>query len=380
MHNTRSLGTQEAIKIARFEYNCIKAVHAFARKHSIECDSQELETVDIVYDQGQWDHAVEAINFMRKVMDTDEPAAQYEFWTSEEAESRFLTPGALGAISYEAGSLSAYKFVAGILKLALAKGLNLQTNTPATSICKVADAESQKPKWIVETPRGRIRAGSVILATNGYTAHLYPALQGVIVPLRGHVTAQRPGSGMPQNGLRTTYSFIYENGYEYMISRPPGSRFAGDMVIGGGLTKAAEDGVYEYGTTDDTTTDQIIIDYLREVTPTYFGNNWGQDSKEGRIRRSWSGIMGYSADGFPLVGPMPGEDGLHMAASFQGHGMVLCFLCAEALTGMFIGTHDKDLDLWFPRAFRISKERLQKNFEGRLHVKAATELETKSQV
>lgn len=380
MDNARSLGVIEAVKIVRFEYECIKAVHAFAREHSIDCDSRELESVDVVYDQGQWDEAVEAIGFMRNVMEKDEPAAQYKLWSSEETEKRYLTPGALGAISYAAGSLSAYKLVVGILKLGLAKGLNLQTNTPATTISRVADTASQRRKWIVETPRGSIAAENVVLTTNGYTAHLYPALQGVIVPLRGHITAHRPGSGMPTGGLPTTYSFIYDNGYEYMIPRPPGSKFAGDIVIGGGLTKAVEEGLYEYGTTDDTTTDPRIIDYLKETTITYFGDNWGEDNKKGRIRQEWSGIMGYSADGFPLIGHIPGEEGLSIAASFQGHGMVLCFLCAKALTEILLGADDKQLDPWFPRAFRMRKERLQKKFEGRLHVKAAKELEVKSQL
>jgi glycine/D-amino acid oxidase-like deaminating enzyme len=84
-----------------------------------------------------------------------------------------------------------------------------------------------------------MNARKVILATNGYTAHLYPKLQGVIVPLRGFVTAQRPGKAMPAAGLSNTYSFIYRDGYEYMIPRPPGTKFAGDIVIGGGLTKVS---------------------------------------------------------------------------------------------------------------------------------------------
>lgn len=380
MDNARSLGVEEAIKIARFEFDCIKAVHAFARTHGIDCESRELETVDVVYDQDQWDQAVESIQFMRRVMGENDPVAQYKLWDSKEACLRYLSPGALGAISYQAGSLSAYKLVVGILKLGLANGLNLQTNTPATSISRTADPASPGQKWMVQTSRGDIKAGKVMLATNGYTAHLYPPLQGVIVPLRGHVTAHRPGSNMPKGGLPTTYSFIYDNGYEYMIPRPPGSEFAGDIVIGGGLTEAAEEGLYEYGTTDDTTTDPVIINYLGETTGKYFRENWGDDDPAGRIRQEWSGIMGYSADGFPLVGRVPDEAGLYLAASFQGHGMVLCYLCARALTEMVFGADDKALDAWFPHAFRMQKERFGTTFEGRLHVKAAKELELKSQL
>ena len=165
-----------------------------------------------------------------------------------------------------------------------------------------------------------------------------------------------------------------------MVPRPLGSKHAGDIVIGGGLTKAAEEGLYEYGTTDDATTDPVIIDYLKATTAVYFGNNWGDDDPAGRIRQEWSGIMGYSADGFPLVGPVPQEEGLYVAASFQGNGMVLCYLCAEAVTEMLFGVDDRALDAWFPNAFRIRKERFGHTFQGRLHVKAAQELEVKSQL
>lgn len=373
LDNVKSLGEEEAAKIARYEYACMKAVHACARQHSIKCDSWEGDTVDIIYDKGQWKRANEAVREMQRILGKNDPASVYHFWTAEETERKFLSPGAAGAVSYAAGSLHPYKFVIGVLGLALEKGLNLQTETPALSI-----RQSEKG-FIVETSRDTIIAGSVVLATNGYTAHLAPSLQGVIVPLRGHMTGQRPGSAMPATGLATTYSFIYIDGYEYMISRPTGSTFAGDIMIGGGLTKGAEKGLYEYGTTDDTTMDPIIASYVRNCTSDYFGSNWGDDHSDGRIRKAWSGIMGYSADGFPFVGQMPGTKGLFVAASFQGSGMVLCLLAAKALATMMNDDNMEELDQWFPKTFRIREERMKHKFRGRLHTTTSMELEVKNQ-
>ena len=218
-----------------------------------------------------------------------ESAAQYTLHSSEEARDRFLCKGdkALGAISYQAGSLTAYKFVIGVLKLCLEKDLNLQTNTPATALQRGGSGS-----WKVETPRGIIEAKRVVLATNGYTGYLFEKLNSVIVPLRGQITAQRPGINMPKEGLQTTYSFIYANGYEYMISRPLSSKYAGDIIMGGGLVKAPQEGLYEYGTTNDTTLNTVTHDYLVETTPRYFGDSWGDDHPGGRIRRAWTGIMG----------------------------------------------------------------------------------------
>ncbi|MCJ1475650.1 hypothetical protein MMC13_004313 [Lambiella insularis] len=373
LDNVKSLGHEEAAKIARYEYSCMKAVHSFARQHGIQCDSWEGDTVDIIYDKSQWNLAKAAVKEMQRVLGKEDPVSVYHLWSAQEAETKFLCSGAIGAVSYAAGSLSPYKFVVGVLGLALEKELNLQTQTPVLSINQVENG------WTVETPRGTVRAERVILATNGYTAHLAPSLQGVIVPLRGHMTGQRPGNGMPVKGLATTYSFIYTDGYEYMIPRPQGSAFAGDIMIGGGLTKGAAEGLFEYGTTDDTTMDPIIARYVQTCAREYFGSNWGEDHPDGRIRKAWSGIMGYSADGFPLVGPMPGRKDLFIAASFQGSGMVLCLLAAKALTRMMCGNDTEELDEWFPKAFYISEERLKHKFQGRLHTTAPKELEVKSQ-
>jgi glycine/D-amino acid oxidase-like deaminating enzyme len=348
------------VKIARLEYNTIKTLHAFAREKDIACDLFSGDTVDVFYDQAQWERCLSSVAAMRDAMPEDlDGAARYEFWSAEEAKERFHMGGepCVGAVSYEAGSLSAYRFVVGMLKLCLKMGMELYTNTPAMKI------EKLDGHWRVQTSRGVLRARRVVLATNAYTAFLCQRFQEVIVPLRGQITAHRPGRNMPKGGVQTTYSFVYEKGYEYMIPRPKGSKFAGDIVIGGGLTKGTHEGIGEFGTTDDSSISAEIIEYLTETTPRYFGTAWGEDDEEGRIRKKWSGIMGYSNDGYPYVGEVTGEKDLWIAASFQGHGMVMCFLCAKALVSMMSGNED-DLNSWFPDAFRVREERMGKKFTG----------------
>lgn len=357
LDNLQLHGEDEAARIVRFEYDCMIGVHAFAREHGIECDSWEGDTVDIFYDEGQQIKAKKATAEMQRILGTDEPASRYKFWNKRETEEEFMTNGACGAVSYRAGSLSAYKLVIGVLKLALEKGLNLQTETPAL---RLREHKKDNVRWIVQTPRGDIQAEKVLLATNGYTAYLYPALQGVIVPWRGHMTAQRPGSCISQADHPGSYSFIYEKGFDYMIFRPPGTKFAGDVLLGGGMTKAIREGLYELGTTDDTVTDPVIIDYLRACSCEYFGSNWGSDDREGRLRKAWTGIMGLSADNFPFVGRLP-EEGLYVAASFQGSGMVLCFSSAKALV-LMMENRDEELKRWFPHSFNVSKERMEQRF------------------
>jgi glycine/D-amino acid oxidase-like deaminating enzyme len=364
-----AVGLEDAIKITNLEYNTMTSVHDFAKQHSIKCDNLRCQTVDVFYDEAQFKLAKASVALMEKTMGKDKAPAHI-FHSPEQTAKKFLAPNSFGSVEYESGSLSAYKFTVGVLKLALAKGLNLQCNTPATSISK----SSNDGKWTVATPRGTISTPKLVLTTNGYTAHLLPRLLGVIVPLRGVVTAQRPGKGLPQQGLETTFSYVYKEGYEYMISRPHGTKHEGDIVIGGGMFAAKDDGMSEYGNSDDTTYDKHAAKYLADCTKRYFGENWGEDHAQGRIRRTWSGVMGFSADGYPFIGPMPGEEGLFLSVSFQGHGMVLCFLCAKAVTSMILGQkEEEELKGWFPECYRISEERLGKKFMGRTKATGAPE-------
>ncbi|KAK4560372.1 hypothetical protein LTR86_005568 [Recurvomyces mirabilis] len=373
LDHERELGLEEAIKIAKLEHANIVATHEFAREHGIDCASTECHTVDVVYSKTQFEVGKQAIERMRQSMG-DHPATQYKIWDADEAKEKLLTPDACGAFEYYAGSLSAYQFTTGVLKLALAKGLNLQTTTPGTSLS--SEPCSGKTEWTVQTPRGLITAPQIVLAINGYSAHLLPSLQGAIVPLHGQICAQRPGLGLPQTGLENTYSFIHETGYEYMISRPPGTPDAGTIIIGGGLWRLENNGASRYGETDDTALEPSITRFLRDCTEEYFGpENWGADHASGRVTKEWSGIMGASADGLPYVGALPDTQGLWISAAFNGHGMVWCLKAAEALVIMVEGseTENREIEEWFPRSAMVSRERLETKFKGRKDLRAPGE-------
>jgi glycine/D-amino acid oxidase-like deaminating enzyme len=361
-------GLEDAIKIARLEYANIKETHALARELDIDCASTPCDTVDIIYDAGNLAKGREAIARMQETMGADDPAAKYETLSAEEAKLKYHTPDALGAFVYEGGSISSYRFTIEMLKHCLEKGVNLQTNTPVEAIKPADNFDPQAPTWLAQTSRGNVQTANLVIATNGYTAHLLPQMQGIIVPLRGQITAQRPGSKLP--GLDATYSFIYAHGYEYMITRPPGTPDAGTIIIGGGIRGLPNHGASEYGNTLDTHLNKDISTYLYDCTARCFGDDWGQDQKEGRIVKEWSGVMGTSADGLPYVGPMPEMPGVFMCASFNGHGMVMCLKSAQAIVDMIVDDGNVE---WFPKALVVSAQRFEKKFQGRLDMRAPGE-------
>ena len=85
-------------------------------------------------------------------------------------------------------------------------------------------------KWIVNTNRGEIVAGQVILCTNAYTRNFFPRdtpLHDFIRPVRGQCSLVVPPptfSGV--NSLKHTYNLQNDT---YMVQTP-----GGGIVLGGG--------------------------------------------------------------------------------------------------------------------------------------------------
>jgi glycine/D-amino acid oxidase-like deaminating enzyme len=112
-----------------------------------------------------------------------------------------------------------------MLERAVARGVNLQTETPVVDITP-EHAHSETPTWAVNTTRGSIKCKTVIHATNGYASTLLPKLQGKIVPVKGMV-ARLFSTKAPK--LAESYMMRFSDyEYDYLIPRPDGS-----IVVGG---------------------------------------------------------------------------------------------------------------------------------------------------
>ncbi len=388
MQHVEELGKEEALRIARLEYANVIATHELAKELDIDCENKLCDTLDLIYDQQTFDKGKEAIQRLRDGATEEEKTNRKMAWyeindiTQDFKRDLLVAPKnsnssigkeeeLVGVIKYLAGRIHAYRFTTGILEVCVKKGLQISTNTPVHSL---RSPEHEDDLWEISTQSNVIRARNVVLATNGYTPYLEKSLQGIIVPLRGQITAQQPGikSTLP-SPLPTTYSFIYRNGYEYMIPRPVAGKEQ-HVIIGGGLGRLPNGGAEEFGVTDDSSLNLAISSYLRESLVGYFGaTNWGESSEEDsskRVVQEWTGIMGATADGQPLVGEMPGLRRLWISAGFNGHGMVLCLKSAEALNSMMESDRNHKMieaPVWFPKSFLISEKRLQKcTFRGRM--------------
>lgn len=194
-------------------------------------------------------------------------------------------------------------------------------------------------------------------ATNGYTGHLLPTLRGRIHPFKGTMTVQDPDGSVSNQGKSVSWGFHYPPTYDPATLRCGyGLYYLGQSAKTGNFYFGGENArVDESVSADDGFVGGDSVSHLRNVLPRFFGR-----SASWKLVSSWSGIMGFSSDGLPLVGRVPnsisgrGGDGEWIAAAFNGYGMANCLLSGEALALMALG---EKVD-WLPGAYQLDEKRL----------------------
>lgn len=175
------------------------------------------------------------------------------------------------------------------------------------------------------------------------------------------MTVQDPGESVPNQGRAFSWGFHYPPVYD------PTTRESGHGLYY--LGQSAKTGYFYFGgenariedavSADDSFVGKNSVSHLRSVLPKFFGQS---QNSQWKLVSSWSGIMGFSADGLPLIGQLPSSitgrdgDGEWIAAAFNGYGMANCLMSGEALVSMILGEGVGD---WLPGAYELSEKRLR---------------------
>lgn len=206
-----------------------------------------------------------------------------------------LPPRFLGALyNPETALVNPAKLARGIIRAAVGLGARLAPHTEVLALTDCAGGIA------VETSRGEVIAGHVVLATNAWSPLLAGFLKDRIAPVRGQIFATAPAPRVFRRAMSTNW------GYEYWSQRADGR-----IILGGARWAVADrdEGYYAEELRPEIQT--ALHDFLTESFPVL---------RDVPIERRWSGIMGFSRDGYPFIGPMPGRPRLLVAAGFTGHG------------------------------------------------------------
>ncbi|PWY70267.1 FAD dependent oxidoreductase [Aspergillus heteromorphus CBS 117.55] len=347
-------GLEAGVEVADFEWDHIQALRDLLREEEIDCEFNLTRNMNVYFDEQAGEKAKSTLDML--VAQGVKLAKELHFTTGERAERISGVKGTKACISYTSGTLWPYKFILGLLsKIADSPALNVQTQTPVTS---VTTAEETTETHTIHTPRGTIRAGKVIYATNAYTAGLLPEYSANIVPCRGICCHIALPEGKTAPFLPYSYALGTKKGLSggsYLISRSDGS------IIVGGASHTFKSAREEwYNVVDDTTLIETAKDYYNDYMQRTF---IGWEDSGAYVKEIWTGIMGYSYDTSPHIGDVPNRPGQYVCAGFNGHGMPVILLAARELADM-VRTGKSFEDTKMPRLFKTSAERIQRARSG----------------
>ncbi len=148
-----------AAQIREMHIDSVEFAKKAMEEESIDCDYHECGRFLAIWLQSEYETA--ARNLERIMQLAPVPAEMVP--KSNVSESVTSERYAGGAIFHLHGGLNPAKWVGGLLEAAIRKGAEVQSNTPVLQVERLAAGH------LVTTPRGKVRAGDVLLATNGYT-------------------------------------------------------------------------------------------------------------------------------------------------------------------------------------------------------------------
>jgi glycine/D-amino acid oxidase-like deaminating enzyme len=210
------------------------------------------------------------------------------------------------------GVVDPVRLVRGLAAAAETSGTRIFERSPVEGIVREGGA------WTARTPRGCVSAPLLFLAANAWVPSLRRRIP--VSPVRGQCCAMVSAKGVPPDT-----AFMSNYGAEYW-------RRAGDLVILGGFRRLGgpAEATHEEGVTG------CLQSALAEFASARFPSLRGAP-----VSYRWSGIMAYTRDGLPLVGPLPGEEGLYFAGGYTGHGFGYAFVAARWLVELAFGGRDE---------------------------------------
>ena len=301
---TSAYGENKAEKIWKFtEYNHRLMVEEFGKQNlENHCEYRNL---------GSWtlaatEHEIEVITSTVKALNSK---GVNVVWEDEIFKG---TKGFYGGAYYkDDGEIHPVKY---LQKLAsqLDNKVHIVENT------EVFDINQDPEKILIRTNKQRITTDAIVLCTNAWTGQLFPWFQNKIAPTRGQIIVTEPVDSF----LPPCYCSFVLDYFRQLVD--------GRVLIGGFRNADVEK---EVGFSDEInpTINEKLEDFLNKHFPILRGK---------RIDYRWSGVMGFAADGYPLVGSIPEDPRVFYNVGFTAHGLGFTFATGELTAKLILEGHD----------------------------------------
>lgn len=277
-------------QLYRASLDAFALVEDTIREERIDCDYRRTGHLYLAYRSHHLPHLEAEAQLVKQEFGLDARIIQRDGLGTEVGTSAYH-----GGLLFErSGGLHPAKYFAGLMRAAEDAGAHLHDHASATRIARRGSG------FQVETRRGAIQCAEVLLATNGYTDRLLPALRRRVIPVGSYIIATEelslglaasliPGRRM----LFDSKNFLY-----YWRLSPDGRR----MLFGGRAS---------FAPTSIPKARDWLYSALTRVHPQLAGL---------RVEHAWGGQLGFTFDRMPHIGRI---GGVTFALGYCGTGVAM---------------------------------------------------------
>ncbi|MGH2495348.1 MAG: NAD(P)/FAD-dependent oxidoreductase [Ktedonobacteraceae bacterium] len=263
------------------------------QEEAIACDYREPGALRLALSETEVEQLTQEVDALCR----DGFAAQW--LDREDIQPLIQTPMASeilgGRFLPEEGLVHSARLVQGIMRAALQRGARAyQAEVQAIA----PDGNAVR----LQTSRGTLLAGAVVVAANIWASKLLPVLADFIVSIREQMLSYAPLAPVFTTGISAAVTV-----HEYWQQTPDGT-----ILIGGcGSVAPNEDvGVWESSPT------KVVQDAIEQVLPRLF-----PALAPLQVVQRWAGLLDYTTDNHPIVDRVPDMPNMFFLCGFSGHGM-----------------------------------------------------------
>jgi glycine/D-amino acid oxidase-like deaminating enzyme len=214
-----------------------------------------------------------------------------------------------GEIVGNFGGLHPAMYNLGLLDRVRQEGTTVAGRTTVTGIRRESDG------FTVATSAGDVRAGDVIVATNGYSGASTRWLRRRVIPIGSQMIVTEPLASetmarlMPKNRMMGDSRRLHR----YYRPSPDGRR----LIFGGRVTNP-----------DLRACGALLYRHMTDLFPVL---------SDVRITHTWSGNIAFTFDTLPHVGV---HDGVHYAMGYCGTGVAMATYLGHKIAQRVLGSKD----------------------------------------
>lgn len=298
-------GYENGCQWIEFQHENIRAIAQAVQEHQIDCDiditrgnvalaRNEQERQDLV-------QSYEMVkDYISKHPNTKMSLENLELWDEKKCQEMLHSDKFVcGLFMRESGTIWVAKFVYGLLKYCLDQpGVDLIVQG---KVIRIDDSKNV----VLENGRVIVARQAIVHATNAYAVEYVDFTRGKIIPTRGQCSRSKP-----LETIFWPFGLSARDGKDYYHQSP----IDGRIILGGCRWRSPDS---EHNNRNDSEINELIREeherYISQWHPGIVSKNPSIE-----IDQEWTGIMAFTSDELPLIGPLPDDNHQFLLCGYDG--------------------------------------------------------------